>query len=138
VRAAVIAHKKGAGPRPRDRLLSMASCSRQYAPGREGPTGAAVARGSCSLAQRPGAALVLRPQLDRPQRPKAGPAVEAGPEVALQSAKLSDADHAACRLGKQRREARAFFARFDRGCPMAKRPAALGQAPVDLRVGPRG
>jgi hypothetical protein len=91
-----------------------------------------VVRGSGSLAQRGGTALVLRPALVRPQRRDAGPAVEAAPDVALHFTKLSDSEHAVCRLGKQRREARAFFTRLDPGCFLTERPPALGQAAVDL------
>jgi hypothetical protein len=68
----------------------------------------------------------MRPALARSQRPEAGTAVAAIPEVALQSAGLSNADHAVCRLGKQRREALALVAHLDPGCSPPERSAALG------------
>jgi hypothetical protein len=94
VRAGVFGHKKrragsqGTGAAPQHGVLPAPIGAQT-----EAPTGAPVARGSRSVAQRIGAAPVLQPALVRPQRPEAGTAVVAVPEVGLQSVKLSDADH---------------------------------------------
>jgi hypothetical protein len=129
----VRAQKKGAGPKAGTgssaRVLPapMRACA-------GAPDQRHAVRRSRSLAQRLGAALVLRSALVRSQRPDAGATVEAVPRVALQSAKLSRADHAAGRVGEEWRVALALLARVDGSGPSTQRPPVLGQAAVDFRM----